>query len=373
MPKEYPYHSYYYPSDFKTDTERFERDAEYLKERIVEFKEDTDTVKKCSDILYSILSRIKDHNWDLKFLSEIFSKISGLKVVDGVVTLHSVSDLDFWISHSIINNESRLEVLQLRAKEQHADTEEFFKAIEYLRSKLDGGRAGGDPIELWGIRMRIDKVRDILEEILHDYQGKGYAPYHKGIIYKTLEPVGEQLKEKDTLINLYGRIQNELITASLKLNNEKELDAFLAFYEKLGFPMYKLKTEKFIKCQRKLRGISEKDSDLRNFDLKNTKDIERCKALYPLAKKYPDLFYGWYDNNGNILFEPTYSNGLEKKRKELHAKIEDKKAKTKSAFKRGLFNFVAKVIVPEKLRDGNAKFEQKVADVVYRKQRQGRK
>lgn len=118
-------------------------------------------------------------------------------------------------------------------------------------------------------------------------------------------------------------------------------------------------------------GISEDDLWLGHFDLKNTEDIKHCKKLYPLAKEYPDLFRGWYNSDGNIQFDPTYENGLEKIRKEINAKLTEK-SKSAKGFKRGIIK-VATKIVPEKLGKKTAKIEQKIADVVYRKREKGSK
>lgn len=118
-------------------------------------------------------------------------------------------------------------------------------------------------------------------------------------------------------------------------------------------------------------GVEEKEADINNFDLKNTKDIKRCKEIYPLAKEYPLLFKGWYDRKGNIKFSPTYSNGLEKKRKEINTKLNEK-SKTTSGLKRGAMK-VATKLVPEKLGKVATKIEQTVANVVYHKKQLGRK
>ena len=125
------------------------------------------------------------------------------------------------------------------------------------------------------------------------------------------------------------------------------------------------------KKQLKILGVKEKEADINQFDLKNTKDIKRCTELYPLAKDYPDLFEGWY-KNGKILFEPTYANGLEKKRKEINAKLETKKKTAKKGFKRGAIKIATK-LVPEKVGKKVAKLEQTIADMIYRKKQAGRK
>lgn len=130
--------------------------------------------------------------------------------------------------------------------------------------------------------------------------------------------------------------------------------------------------EEYQKKHLEILGISKDDLWLGHFDLKNTEDIKHCKKLYPLAKEYPDLFHGWYDSDDIIQFEPTYSNGLEKKRKEINAKLADKKAKTTNGFKRGAIKAAMKV-VPEKLGKKASKLEQKIADIAYNKKQAGRK
>ncbi|MBR6009833.1 MAG: hypothetical protein IKP35_00230 [Alphaproteobacteria bacterium] len=170
----------------------------------------------------------------------------------------------------------------------------------------------------------------------------------------------------------------------LSLSTKKMLDDYMEvvnfFQEKFGtnLPEHNLGRDvpynKWIETQLNILNITTKDIDLANFDLKNAEDIKHCKKLYPLAVKYPDLFWKWYNRaTGKIKFEPTYENGLEKKRKEVHAKIEDKKAKTKSTLKRVILKFAAKVVVPEKLGKTATKMEQKIADIAYRKKQKGRK
>ena len=370
MTEKYPYHKYYYPDRFDEDTERFERDARRFKDHYLqEFKKNYDTIKECSGILYSILWSVKKHDYNLESLSKILSKISNEKRL--AYYGHTISALQNVIDSCIREHEYGLEYMQSKAKEQYDDVKEFQKAIDYLYDKLVyDKRPGGDPQDLIYTQRRISRVKSTLNEVLHDYLGNETWLY-SGVIYKTLKPVGEQLKAKDDLLGIYDKIQDELLEAGCKVKNKKELDAFLAFYKKLGFPMYKLDTEKFITHQRKILSVSEKDSDLKNFDLKNTEDIKHCKKLYPLAKEYPDLFRGWYNSDKIIQFDPTYENGLEKKRKELNAKLTTKSQSAKG-FKRGIIK-VATKIVPENLSKRTAKIEQKIADVVYRKKQKGRK
>ena len=159
-----------------------------------------------------------------------------------------------------------------------------------------------------------------------------------------------------------------------KITTKKQLEAlnarinwFVTYFkvDPTSFLQYRLNS--FLK----ILGVEGKEADINNFDLKNTKDIKRCKEIYPLAKEYPILFKGWYDRKGNIKFDPSYSNGLEKTRKEINTKLNEK-SKTTSGIKRGAIK-VATKIVPGKLGKVATKIEQTVANVVYHKKQIGRK
>jgi len=120
-----------------------------------------------------------------------------------------------------------------------------------------------------------------------------------------------------------------------------------------------------------LLGVDEADTDIKNFDLKNTKDIQRCKKMFPLVLDYPFLFLKWYSRsnsrgyfvNGVPLCVPDYDNILEKKRKALN-------------FKLGTKGFVGKIasktVVPKKLGKLGTKLEQIIAASIYNKIRPGR-
>lgn len=120
----------------------------------------------------------------------------------------------------------------------------------------------------------------------------------------------------------------------------------------------------------KLLGVKEEETNINNFDLKNSKDIARCKELFPLAFYYPFLFVEWYPGdhgkysvNMPPVFVPDDDNWLEKKRKELHFKL---------AAKGVLGKILSKTIVPNKLGKTGKKLEQNIADRIYKKKQPGR-
>lgn len=183
---------------------------------------------------------------------------------------------------------------------------------------------------------------------------------------------GEAFLEK-----MEHNLERLLSERSERITTKTEMDNFIDFVYKIDKNSYGAINS--INCfyknwrehQMQILGLKEYDLSLESFDLKNTEDIKRCKQLYPLAVEYPRLFYGWY-KNGKIMFTSDYENGLEKKRKEINAKLADKKAKTTNGFKRGAIKAAMKV-VPEKLGKKASKLEQKIADIAYRKKQAGRK
>jgi len=121
---------------------------------------------------------------------------------------------------------------------------------------------------------------------------------------------------------------------------------------------------------RKVLGVRPGEENIENFDLKNARDIARCKEIFPLAISYPEIFIEWYPRRGNgyylgsrPLFIPEYDNGLEKKRKELHYRL---------ATKGIVGKVLSKTLVPEELGTLGKKLERFVAGKMYANKRPGR-
>jgi hypothetical protein len=127
----------------------------------------------------------------------------------------------------------------------------------------------------------------------------------------------------------YSNSHNSLLYDSLQkqlnnIKNKQDLTKFLQLIHELGWcnTMFHV-THCFYKDDKtkmlQLLGVDDRETDIKNFDLNNSKDIERCEDLFPLVLKYPYLFNDWYpkrdksylyNDRCSPLFVPNHENYL---------------------------------------------------------------
>ena len=146
---------------------------------------------------------------------------------------------------------------------------------------------------------------------------------------------GEYDISKYNFIKLLGPEQNHYLLPGVKvpydtvrgqlnkITSKEELENYLKLLHTLSwndsyFSVYHRFFGDDRAKMRQIFGVDEKETNINNFDLNNSKDIERCEDLFPLVLKYPYLFNGWYpkDEQGRYqdkkqpLFVPDYGHYL---------------------------------------------------------------
>lgn len=198
--------------------------------------------------------------------------------------------------------------------------------------------------------------------------------------YELLNVMGAERSYQDAIVDdLFDDFVRTLVAQVTRIKTKEEMLQYLDLRHDLGWIDQQCHIAygggKEVEHILKVLGIDERETNIDNFDLKNSKDIARCKELFPLAFEYPFLFMMWYPSRENFggpsyaindrpVFVPNYDNGLEKKRKELHYKLAT----------RGVLGKVAsKTLVPEKLGKLGQSLEQSMADAIYQKRHPGRR
>ena len=217
-------------------------------------------------------------------------------------------------------------------------------------------------------RVSIQQCNHLIELAVDLVKHGDYDKSH----YDLLKVVGsEQIVYH---VDSVKELANALNAQIKNIKTKEELLKYLDLRRDLGWIYYQWGNfgmpEQEYEQMLRLLEVEKSETDIRKFDLKNSKDIARCKELLPLAFDYPFLFEWWYDHDelGRIRyaapkFVPDYDNGLEKKRKELHYKLAT----------RGVLGRIAsKTIVPKKLGKLGKKLEQKLANKLCRTRRSGR-